>query len=168
MFFYSTMFIVSLIVAVVILWFYRVSADTSKAIYTTIIPSRVDESPSDHLNDTVAHKTRTDAENPLGRKSHQTPRNLVRTHRAKSIEQTPWGWPGHKRPQDREFRPHFASNNSSNDAPSADPASIRSQKVGWPYREDMMRTGGRVYKITRKLPPPKKTNLKTLGKPWGW
>jgi hypothetical protein len=129
MLFYLTMFIVSLILAIVILWFYRVSADTSKAIYTTIIPSRADESPSDHLNDTVAHKTRTDAESPLGMKSHQTPRNLARTHRAKSIEQT---------------------------------------SRGWPYREDMMRTGGKVYKLTRKVSPPKKTNLKAIRKPWGW
>ena len=168
MLFYSTMFIVSLILAVVILWFYRASKSTSKAIYTTIIPGRADHSPSDPLNDTVAHETPTNAESPLGRKSHQTPRNLAQAHRAKSIEQTPWGWPGHKRPKDREFRPHFASNNSSNDAPSADPASIRSQKVGWPYREDIMRTGGKAYKATRKVPPPEKTNLKNLSKPWGW
>jgi hypothetical protein len=165
MLFYSTIFIVSLIVAVVILWFYRVSADTSKAVYTTIIPSRVDESPSDHLNDTVAHKTRTDAESSLGVKSHHTPRNLARTHRAKSIEQTPWGWPGHKRPQ---VRTHFASHNSLNDAPSAESASIRSQNVGWPYREEKMRTGGKVYKLTRKARTLKKTNIKTLKKPWGW
>jgi hypothetical protein len=31
-----------------------------------------------------------------------------------------------------------------------------------------MRTGGKVYKITRKVPTLKKTNLKTLSKPWGW
>jgi hypothetical protein len=115
MLFYLWMFIVSLIVATVILWFYRASKDTSKAIYTSIIPTKVDE-----------------------------------------------------RPQGREFRPHFASHNSLNDAPSADSASIRSQKVGWPYREDMKRTGGKVYKATRKVPPPRKTNLKTLSKPWGW
>ena len=168
MLFYSTMFIVSLILAVVILWFYRASRDTSKAIYTNIMPGRVDHSPSDPLNDTVAHKARTDAESPLERKNHQTPRNLVQTHRAKSIEQTPWGWPGHNRHQVREFRTHFASNNSLNDAPSVDPASIRGQKVGWPYRKDMMRTGGKVYKITRKVPPTEKTNLRTLSKPWGW
>jgi hypothetical protein len=165
MLFYSTIFIVSLIVAVVILWFYRLSADTSKAVYTTIIPSRVDESPSDHLNDTVAHKTRTDAESPLGTKSHQTPRNLARTHRAKSIDQTPWGWPGHKRPH---VRTHFASHNNLNDAPSADSASIRSQKVDWPYRDRMLVTDDKVYKATRKVPPLKKANLKTLSKPWGW
>jgi hypothetical protein len=168
MLFYSTMFIVSLIVATVILWFYRASKDTSNAIYTTLRPGRVDHSPSDPLNDTVAHKTRTDAESPLGMKSRQTPRNLARTHRAKSIEQTPWGWPGYSQRQVREQRTHNARHSSLNDAPSVDPASIRNQKVGWPYREDMMRTGGKVYKITRKVPTLKKTNLKTLSKPWGW
>ena len=168
MLFYSTMFIVSLILAVVILWFYRASRDTSKAIYTTIRPGRVDHSPSDPLNDTVAHKTLTNAESPLGMKSHQAARNLGQTHRARSIVQTPWGWPGHKRPRVGEFRTHLASNNSSNDAPSADPASIRSQKVGWPYREDMMKTGGKVYKTTRKVPPPRKATPKTISKPWGW
>jgi hypothetical protein len=168
MLFYSTMFIVSLIVAVVILWFYRVSADTSKAIYTTIIPSRVDESPSDHLNETVAHKARTNAEIPRRKKSHQTPRNLARTHPAKPIVQPPWGWPGHKQHQVRKQRSDYARHNSLNDASSADSARIRSQKVGWPYREDMMKTGGKGYKIRRKVPPSKKTNLKTLSKPWGW
>ena len=168
MLFYSTMFIASLIVAVVILWFYRASTDTSKAIYTTLMPGRVDHSPSDHLNDTVAHKTRTYAESPLGMKSHQTARNLAQTHRAKSLDQTPWGWPGHKRPQVREQRTLNARHSSLIDAPSADPVSIRSQKVGWPYRDDMMETGGKVYKATRKVPPPRKATLKTISKPWGW
>jgi hypothetical protein len=48
------------------------------------------------------------------------------------------------------------------------PASIRSQKAGGPYRAEMIKTGGKVYKVTRKVPPLKKTNLKTIGKPWGW
>jgi hypothetical protein len=165
---YSTIIIVGFIVASVILWLYRASKDTSKAIYTTLKPGKVDHSPSDPLNDTVAHKTRTDAESPLGMKSRQTPRNLTQSHRPKSLEQTPWGWPGHKRPQVRELRTHFASHNSLNDAPSADPASIRSQKVGWPYRDDMMKTGGKVYKATRKVPPPRKATPKTISKPWGW
>jgi hypothetical protein len=105
---------------------------------------------------------------PWGTKSHQTPRNLAQTHAAKPIEQTPWAWRGHKQHQVRKQRTHNARHSSLNDAPSADPASIRSQNVGWPYREDMMKTGGKGYKITRKVPPPKKTNLKTLNKPWGW
>jgi hypothetical protein len=96
MLFYSTIFIVSLIVAVVLLWFYRASTNTSKQ------------------------------------------------------------------------RTHNARHRNLNDAPSADPANIRSQNVGWPYREDMMKTGGKGYKIRRKVPPSKKTNLKTLSKPWGW
>lgn len=96
MLFYSTIFIVSLIVAVVLLWFYGASTNTSKQ------PT------------------------------------------------------------------HNARHRSLNDAPSADPASIRSQNVGWPYREEKMRTGGKDYKTTRKVPRVKKTNLKTLSKPWGW
>jgi hypothetical protein len=96
MLFYSTIFIVSLIVAVVLLWFYRASTNTSKQ------------------------------------------------------------------------STHNATQSSLNDAPSADPASIRSQNVGWPYREEKMRTGGKVYKTTRKVPTVKKTDLKTLNKPWGW
>ena len=48
------------------------------------------------------------------------------------------------------------------------PASIRSQKADRPYSEEMIKTGGKVYKITRKVPPLKKTSLKTISKPWGW
>ena len=168
MLFYTAMFIVSLILAVVILGFYRTSRDTSKAIYTTLVPARVDHNPSADLNDTVAQKTGTNAESPLGRKSRQTPRNLARTHRAKSIEQTPWGWPGHKRHQVRKLPTHFARHNSLNDAPSADSASAQSQKVGWPYRGGMLKTDGKVYRVTRKIPPPKKSIPKTISKPWGW
>jgi len=168
MLFYLTIFIVCLVVAIVVLWFYRMSTDTSKAIFTTIVPSRVDESPSEHLNDTVAHKTRTDAESPLGTISQQTPRNLERTHRAKSIDQTPWGWPGHKRPPVRELRTQYASHNSVNEGPSADSESTRSQKAGSPYRDGRLETKGKVYNVTRKTPPPAKTTPDTLSKPWGW
>ena len=48
------------------------------------------------------------------------------------------------------------------------PASTRSQKPHRPYREEMTKTSGRVYKVTRKVSPLKKTNLKTISKPWGW
>jgi len=171
MLFYSTILIVSLIVAVVILWFYRTTKDTSKAVYNTIKPPAVDHSPTNHLKETTAPMAVTDTPTPWGTKSHHTPRNLAQTHAAKPIEQAPWAWQGHKRHQVREQRTHNARHSSLNDAPSADPASIRSQNVGWPYREDMMKTGGKGYKITRKVPLPKKTNLtnlSTLSKPWGW
>jgi hypothetical protein len=168
MLFYSTILIVSLIVAVVILWFYHTTKDTSKAIYKTIKPPAVDHSPTNPLKETTPPMAVTDTPAPWGTKSHQTPRNLAQTYAAKPLEQAPWGWPGHKPQQVREQHTHNARHSSLNDAPSADPASIRSQNVGWPYREDVMKTGGKVYKITRKVPPPEKTSLKNLLKPWGW
>jgi hypothetical protein len=166
MLFYSTILIVSLIVAVVILWFYRTNKDTSQAIYNTIKPPAVDRSPNNHLKETTAPMA--DTPTPWGTKSHQAPRSLAQTHATRPLKQAPWGWPGHKQHQVREQHTHNASHSSLIDAPSADPVSIRSQKVGWPYREEMVKTGGKVYKKARKVSPPKKTNLKTISKPWGW
>jgi hypothetical protein len=168
MLFYSTILIVCLIVVVVILWFYRTTKHTGKAIYNTIKPPAVDRSPNNHLKETTAPMAVTDTPTPRGTKSQQARRKLAQTYTTRPLEQAPWGWPGHKQHKVRQQRTHDARHSSLNGAPSADPASIRSQKVGWPYREDMIITGGKVYKKARKVPPPKKTILKTISKPWGW
>jgi len=163
MLFYATIFIVCLVLAGVILWVYRSSADTSKAIYNTIIPLSEAKNPADHVKDAKPQKAGTDTPQPWGRKTHQTPGNLARTHAAMPATDKPWGWPGSA--QQRENKaPHC----SLYEEKKAKSKSTHNPNVGWPYREEMSETGGRAYKVTRRASRPKKTNLKTVSKPWGW
>ncbi len=162
MLFYATIFIVSLVLAGGIVWFYRTSARTSKAIYNTIRPL------------SEVKKTRgANTPQPWGQKAHQTPGNLAKTHAAMPAAQAPWGWSGsenqvREKRKKSESRKRKAAHSSLHEENMSKPKSIRNQNVGWPYREEMTETNGRAYKVTRKPARPKRTNLKEVSKPWGW
>lgn len=173
MLFYVTIFIVCVVLAGAIIWFYRTSGDASKAIYDTIIPLSKIEHPTDNVKSAAATKAGTDTPEPWGQKSNQTPGNLARTHAAMPATQTPWGWAGSEK-QVGEKRTRYKSRKkkaahcSLYEDNKSKPKSNRSQTVGWPYREEMTETKGRAYKVTRRTALPKRTNLKEINKPWGW
>ena len=171
MLFYATIFIVSVVVAGGIVWFYHTSADTSKAIYNTIIPLSEAKNPADHAKDAKAQNAGMNTPQPWGQKTHQTPGNLARTHAAMPTTQTPWGWTGSEKRVGKK-QAHDGSRKSKAAHCSlydkSEPKSIRNQNVGWPYREDKTETTGRAYKVTRRAARPKKTNLASVEKPWGW
>lgn len=173
MLFYTTIFIVSLVLAVVVLWFFRTSTDTSKAIYNTVIPLSERKSPAGQVKGAKVQKTDVNKPEPWGQKVHQTPGNLARTHAAMPTKKAPWGWPGSEN-QVADKRKHVVSSKSKAahcslyEENKSEAKSIRNQNVGWPYREEMTESNGRAYKVTRKVARPKRTNLKEVGKPWGW
>lgn len=173
MLFYATIFIVSLVLAGGIVWFYRTSADTSKAIYDTVIPLSEIKHPADHAKRSAAQKAGVKTPQPWGQKAHQTPGNLARTHAAVPTTEIPWGWKGSEK-QVGEKRRHNGSRKSKAahcslyEENKSKPKSLRNPNVGWPYRKEMTETNGRAYKVTRRAARPKRTNLKEVDKPWGW
>ena len=172
MFFYALLFIASVVVALVILQLYHSVVSIGKTIYTAFLPSTKDVI-TDHLEGVQLNTTINETRTPWGWKSHSTPSTLARTHPAEAKKQAPWGWPGNT----KEIREHKPVNQSSDGTDlnsylkqqRAKAQSVAEKKptVGWPYREEKFEFSGKDYKVTRKV-KPKKTNLSTTGKPWGW
>lgn len=168
MFFYTSLFVASLIVALVILWLYNAVADVGKQVYRAILPSSK-SNVTEHVQDIPLNTTINETPTPWGWKSHETPATVAKTRAAKPSKATPWGWPGNE----KEIRDHGPNgtwpDGSKTEASLAGygekPKSAR--KVGWPYREEEFEFAGKAYKVSRKA-KPKKTNLSKTGKPWGW
>ena len=169
---YSTLLIIALALAVGIIWVYRTTSDTSKAIYTTILPDTLDSKPTDHLKQSEGQKPNSVVKDPWGQKQHATPATVAKSNAAVPDSKTPWGWPG------SEHHAHAQAHGQGNtrhcslyESPATDPAGIREQNVGWPYREDIADSSGAAYKVSRKKARvKKKTNAepKVISKPWGW
>ena len=175
MFFYTTLFIASLIVALVIVWLYNAVADVAKQVYRAMLPSAKNNL-TDHVKDVPMRTSINDTPTPWGWNGHGTPKHAAKTHAAKPempSAATPWGWAGN----DREIREHGSAhafpNGSKTEtafksyANKLKPAQKPKEKVGWPYREEKFEFAGKSYKVTRKA-RPRRTNLSTAGKPWGW
>jgi hypothetical protein len=172
MFFYASLFVATLILAAVVLWLYRAVVGAGQAVYQAILPSSK-TTPTDHLA-REAVRTRTtinDTPTPWGWGEHTKPSQAARTekrtpvhaHMGKS-DNVPWGWPGSNQ-KARDYKPGMSHARRTGADPVAKPAA--KGKVGWPYREDKFEFAGKAYKVTRKS-TPKKTNLSSTGKPWGW
>jgi len=158
MFFYTALFVASVVAAIVIIWLYRSIADAGKAVYQAMLPSSKHAATS-HLESQTMRTTVNGTPTPWGWKSHETPANLAKTHAALPTEKSPWGWKGNQR-RVSEHRPHHGHTASQ-------PASRKTQNVGWPYREEKTEIGGKAYKVRRTV-RLKRTNLASTSKPWGW
>jgi hypothetical protein len=172
MFFYTFLFIASVIAALVILRLYHAVVSVGKDVCSAILPSAKD-SPTNHLEGVRLQTTINDTPTPWGWKEHSTPSNLARTHPARPSERAPWGWPGNK----NEIREHHPGDISSHGTgihahanhnnPSPPKEELKKPVVGWPHREEKLEFAGKAYKITRKA-KAKKTDFSSSGKPWGW
>ena len=171
---YSTLLIIALVLAVGILWVYRTTSDTSKAIYTTIIPDTVESKPADHLKQSEAQKPSRVVKDPWGQKQHATPATVAKSNAAVPESKAPWGWPRSEHHAHAQHQAHGQDNArhcSLYETPATEPAGIREHNVGWPQREDIADSVGAAYKVSRKKPRNRKktdTDLKTASKPWGW
>ena len=172
MFFYALLFIASVIVALVILKLYNSIVSVGKTVYTAFLPSSKDGI-TDHFEGVPLTTTINETRTPWGWKDHSTPSTLTQTHPAATEKQTPWGWPGNakeileRKPADQSS--DHADLNSYLKLQRAKAQAVKEKKpsVGWPYREEKFEFAGKDHQVTRKV-KPKKTNLKTSGKPWGW
>lgn len=168
MFFYASLFVATLILAAVVLWLYRALVGAGEAVYKAILPSSK-SSPTDHLANEAVRTTVNETRTPWGWGEHAKPAHAARTvksapgHMGKS-DNVPWGWPGNNQ-KAKDYKPGMSHARRAGVEPMAKPAA--KGQIGWPYREDKFEFAGKAYKVTRKA-TPKKSNLSTTGKPWGW
>ena len=170
MFFYTALFVASVIAAIVILYLYNALKDVGTAVYRAFLPSSKDNL-ARHINDTPYHATINDTPTPWGwdGQNAAAAENPLRTIvPASPNDDTPWGWKGN----DQEIREHGRKPTTRNaflNKTTGERASKTSKQsaVGWPYREEKLELAGTAYKVSRKA-TPRKTNLKTTSKPWGW
>ena len=174
MFFYTALFIASVIGALIILFLYNSMISAGKAVYRAILPGSKDNIAA-HINETPYHATINDTPTPWGWDGQAAPANPVKTVvPAPPNDNTPWGWKGNDHAI-REHGPNSAVRNASlgfddflNKIRNEDDQKESKQAaVGWPYREEKFESAGKVYKVKRKA-TLRKTNLETTAKPWGW
>jgi len=172
MFFYTSLFIACVVIALVFLFFYNSVADLGKLIYRKF-HSGSKKKPAAHQEERILATTINDTPTPWGWASHATPENIARTHPAAPSRQSPWGWPGHHHETYAHHSAGVTGNTNgggashSHNGGASKPEETETPTVGWPYREEKFELSGKAYKVTRKA-RPKRTNLRTTGKPWGW
>ena len=164
MFFYTSIFIASLIVALIVLWLGHAIVDAGKVVYQTILPSSKG-GPTDHLKQENYRTTVNDVPTPWGWGDHAKPAQAARTIAIAKANTAPWGWPGNN----RKIRDHGQQYdlNARIKPSDAAPEENKDSVIGWPQREDKFEFAGKSYKVSRKV-TLEKTNLSTTGKPWGW
>jgi len=158
MFFYVSLFVASLIVALVVLWFYHLTVDIGRGIFKSLLPGsgKVRSNPAEEV---IMATTINETPTPWGWSGHQSPEGLAKTQPALPTEPTYWGGKGNQ-DQFREHHPHHGGGASH-------AASNRRQNAGWPYREEKTEFAGKAYKVKRKVAARTPTP-KTASKPWGW
>lgn len=142
MLFYVSLFIASVMSALVVLYIYHALADVGKAVYRALLPSS--------KNNVTRH------------------RRNVRFNSAVSDTPTPWGWNGNE-PEAREYGTKPATTNGASGLDGfLNNVGNKSTSVGWPFREEKVEPTGTAYKVRRKK-ASNEPRLRTGGaQPWGW
>lgn len=147
MFFYTVIFLVCLIAAVIIAWLYRLTSSIGTTIRKTK-SSRSESGPTGHVD---ANKDVSAAWDVKSRNARGT---LAKTHAGRSKF-------GYEIGEDNSYygpRDKYA-------APLH--AKVQLQSAGWLHREDKTELHGSVYKVTRRLKVREK-NPKYVSKPASW
>ena len=176
MLFYTSLFVASFIIAMVVLWLYKSLVGIGKAIYQAILPSSKGNITA-HVQEPALAMTVNNARTPWGWSGHTPPATVARTNaalpeeKARDAQSVPWGWPGnkHKIPEYRlkEGIPLLPTSDVRSKASTNMDRRSMAKKIGWPYREDQFEFAGDTYKVTQKM-NIRKTNLSKSAKPWGW
>lgn len=173
MFTYTSLFLVSLLVAIVARVFYKSMAEKSGSVYNTKLPN----AELAHLDKPAKRKSvvdeGVDTAYPTDLRGRGTYAYLVGNEDVKAVdtqvaEDAPHEWPQtvHAVPVDHNKQ---AENHCSlYELDSAEPAAaVQEPPAAWPQREEKVETGGKAYKVTRKVAADN-VNLDTDSKPWGW
>ncbi len=158
---YTTIFIASIVLALIALVFYKVIVQSGKSIYSSKEPFSIISIPNPEKGKAAAF---------AGQNSSVSPERMAKTHPAKPTERVDWGWETGAN-HVREHRPHHTTGGGNtghcslyNDADSVAPPK---QSAGRLHREERREAVGNVYKVTRKV-NPLDLNPDDSGKPWGW
>lgn len=178
MFLYTALFVASVVMALGVLWLYRLLFETGRQIYRSILPGKK-SAVNDHVEDADLPTTINGTLTPWGwdrkpaparveNSSTPLPKNPVSANYP-----IPWGWKGNKHKvaeyQLKEgifLKPVTATARVLN-GDNSGPIESSDLHPLWPNREDDFEFAGSSYKVTRKV-KPKKSNLKNVSKPWGW
>jgi len=178
MFTYTSLFLVSLLVAVVARVFYKSMAEKSGSVYNTKLPT----AELAHLETQTPVKRKSvvdegvDTAYPTDLRGRGTYAYLEGNEAVHALdtqvaEDAPHEWPAtvHAVPVDHSKRAE--SHCSLFELDSAEPQTVQEPVAAWPHREDKVETGGKAYKVTRKVTGKVATEnvgLDAEAKPWGW
>jgi hypothetical protein len=165
---YTTIFIASIVLALIALVFYRLALQSSKSILSSKGPVSIISTPNPQKG--TAPFTTTGTPALAGQKSHVTPGHIAKTHPAMPTEKVDWGWQTDKN-QVRELHPHHGTGGGKTGHCSlyndADPVAPPNRSAGRLHREEKREAYGKAYKVTRKV-DPQDSSLDDSGQPWGW
>ena len=171
MLFYVALLLTSLILTLLILWFYKLIVFVARKVLGSSLPAE-EFGPTVHLNQNIPGENLQLASKPLGRQEHSTPANLARTHPAKTDNTTPWGWPGN----DHDIREQHTKGVPTNGG-TLNSYLVRSgyhhqvtgnwkEDIGPASRDERPGLTGKAYQPSRGTLPDYKSNISD--KPWGW
>ena len=165
---YATIFIASIILALIALMVYRVVMDSGKSVLNSKEPIIIISStPNPRKGNAPFTTTGTPALS--GEKSHVTPGRIAATHPAMPSEKIDWGWQTDGN-HVREHHPHHGAGGGNTGHCSlydVNPTATSNQSAARPHREEKLETGGKAYKVTREV-TPQTSNDESSDKPWGW
>ncbi|MFT5138987.1 MAG: hypothetical protein ACI9CB_000617 [Rhodothermales bacterium] len=162
MVFYASLFVFSIAVSAVFVWFYRSIFEMGKVTYQSIFPSTRQK----------YHQNRPESVSSAS-SAGKTSWGWSSARRAipvtPSINQTaivsPWGWKGNNYNDASKRSRNMVANSISQHAQQR--KGKDDTVVGWPYREEKMGINGNEYSVVQKK-KVKRTNIGGVSKPWGW
>jgi hypothetical protein len=176
MFTYTSLFLVSLLVAILARIFYKSMSEKSGSVYSTKLPS----AELAHLDKPVKHKIKVDdgvdTAYPADLRNRGTFAYLSDDQEfqvidAQVAEDAPNEWPQSVHAVPIDHGKQAESRCSLFELDSAEPDMVQEPVAAWPQREEKVETGGKAYKVTRKV--TRKVATENVGvdadaKPWGW
>lgn len=168
MFFYVSLFIASLIVAVVLLHLWRAIFTVGKAVYQSFLPSTKEyNNLTSHLEKPRFISTINKVPTPWGWKGGANPAQVARSSTPAPAKPATWGWSG----DDSKKRNNIHGHNGHKTDTANGSVSRNSAKeepiVSLPYREDPTDYPGKTANKANRIEKLRKNYLKT-NKPWGW
>jgi len=166
---YTTIFIASLILAVVGLVLYRVITASSESVLNSKGPVSLISSTT---NSPIGESPYVVADAPAfpDKSSRIASANVAGPSPVMPAGDVDWGWQTDEN-QVREQHPHHSTGAVDSGHcslfdvdPTAPPVK---RDVTWPHSEEKHEAGGSAYKVTRKA-PLQTASADDSGKPWGW
>jgi len=171
MFTYTSLFLICALVAIVARVVYKSMAEKTGSVYNTKLPN----AELVHVDAPVKRKSvvdeGVDTAYPTDLRNRGTYAYMANPADAQVTEEAPHEWPEpvHAVPVDHS---KVAENHCSLYAPdSAEPEAVQEPAAVWPHREEQVETGGKAYKVSRKVTGKVATDNGSLdaeAKPWGW
>lgn len=172
MFTYTSLFLVSLLVAIVARVIYKTTAEKNGSVYNTKLPDAELVKLATPVKRKATANDGADAAYPTDLRGRGTYAYLsgnedVLPLGAQIAEDAPHEWTpsDHAAPADQSKQAE--GHCSLFDLDSAIPADVQKPVAEWPQREDKAQLGGKAHKMTGKV-AAENVSLDTEVKPWGW